>query len=233
MLENYSMAEQLHGRLEHAAQLTEEAYKIVAQQPYALCDYAFVLNSKANLITLRGDDLGSIPVYRKAIDAATACSGADSTYTLLMTAWLARALINVNQNQEAIGVLSASMPAWQKSGDDIEMARAMLYLSRAYLMQKDYPHAENFARQALVVQEGKVAPASTRMAMCHLLIAQSLAFRDHGKEALVEARASNDIYDRVQNMTKVEQFYHAQAVSLRADLEGGRPPQPVPLPKGY
>lgn len=229
VLENFATTEQIHGRLVHASELTDQAYKIVGRQPYALCDYAFVLNSQANLITLRGDDLGSLPVYRQAISAASACSGAESTYTLLITAFFSRALINVGQNEEAISVLNKSMPAWHQSGDDVDMARAMIYLSRAYLMQGKYERAESVAREALQVQEGKVAPASTRFAICHLLIAQSLAYRAFYHDALTEAKLSNDIYDRVSGMSKIEEFYHAQAQSLRRDLQEKKAPQPIPL----
>ena len=219
MLEKLGLIEQATGDLAPASKLADEAYDLVRDQPYAVCDRAVILQFKGNVFALRGDDLGSLPVYRQAIEWASACSGADSGYTLSLDSLLARAMTNVGQSDKAIEMLQAALPLWRKAGDSLGLSVALVFLARAFEVSGHPDQAELYARQAISEQQGKVSENSTRMAMPHLIIAQSLSDRKRYASALAEAEVTNGIYDRIKGMSAMEELYHAQARALLRMLQ--------------
>ena len=215
VLEKLALLLQTTGDLTSASKLAAEAYEIVDRQPYALCDRSVILELQANLLSLQGHDADSLPVYRDAVDAASHCSGPGTDYTLAIQDLEARAMLNVGHTQEAMSLLQGSVEARKRSApENAALSTPLTFLARAYLMNGEPGKAETTAREAIAAQAGKVSPNTTRVALCHLFLAQALEVQQRYKAALAEAEFADRTFKSVPKLSAVERMYATQAQTL-------------------
>jgi serine/threonine-protein kinase len=207
------------GDLAQAQRLAEEVYGIYGREPYAACDQADTAVLLANIRYNRGDYAGSLPLYKQGYEGFKACAGAENLNTLSLQVLMARDMLKLGQAQAVVPMLEAALPIWRKTfHDNTDIVAPLVFLSRAYIAVGDYTRAEGSIQEALKVQEGKVIPNSTRVAVFELLWAQALVGEHRITDARVHAETADKDYAGIPIMTPAEKVYAAQAHQLALDL---------------
>jgi serine/threonine-protein kinase len=193
-----SLSEKLNprGRLDEAEAALQEAIGIYESEPYALCEQSRALENMALFHNQRRDFQGSVRYMQQSYKGFAACSGEGSKITLEAQSYLAAAMLGAGQYAQVVPMLEVALPRWRSlvGSDSGEMATPLLFLTRAYLLAKDFPHAEGTARELLRVQQGKVNPLSAQMGICNLVMAQALDGQTRYREALPYAEAAETAF---------------------------------------
>jgi tetratricopeptide (TPR) repeat protein len=207
------------GDLVQAQTLAEEVYSIYGREPYAVCDQADTAVLLANIRYNRADYAGSLPLYKQGYEGYNACAGSENLNTLSLQVLMARDMLKLGQAQAVVPMLEAALPIWRKAfHDNTDIVAPLVFLARAYIAVGAYPQAEGAIQEALKVQEGKVIPNSTRVAVFELLWAQALVGEHRMADARVHAEIADKDYAGIAIMTPAEKVYAAQAHQLALDL---------------
>jgi serine/threonine protein kinase len=207
------------GDLEEAQADAEEVYRIYGREPYALCDQADTAVLLANIRYNRADYAGSLPLYRQGYEGFKTCAGPDNLNTLSLQVLMARDMLKLGQAQAVIPMLESALPIWRKTfHDNTDIVAPLVFLSRAYIAAGKFGSAEGTIQEALKVQEGKVIPNSTRVAVFELLWAQALVGERRMSDARLHAETADKEYAGIATMTPAEKVYAAQAHQLALEL---------------
>jgi serine/threonine-protein kinase len=207
------------GDLDQAQALAEEALRIYDREPYAVCDRADTAVSLANIRYNRGDYEGGLPLYKQGYEGFKACAGPDNLNTLSLQVLMARDMLKLGQADAVVPMLEAALPIWRKTfHDNTDIVAPLVFLTRAYIAVGSYTKAEGAIQEALKVQQGKVIPNSTRVAVFELLWAQALVGEHRLAEASIHADTADKEYGGIAVMTPAEKVYAAQAHQLALDL---------------
>jgi serine/threonine-protein kinase len=207
------------GDLNQAQGLAEEAYGIYGREPYAFCDQADTAVLLANIRYNRSDYAGSLPLYKQGYEGFKACAGPDNLNTLSLQVLMARDMLKLGQAQAVVPMLEAALPIWRKTfHDNTDIVAPLVFLARAYIAVGAYTKAVGAIEEALKVQQGKVIPNSTRVAVFELLWAQALVGEQRPAEALIHAETADKEYAGIAVMTPAEKVYADQAHRLLLDL---------------
>ncbi len=186
----YSLGEdlELRGRLDEAEQAFNKALAVYDNDPAALCEKSDVLGDLAYLHETRGDVPASIPLYQRAYDGYTKCSGAESRGALTEQEYWAGALMKLGRANEALSMMETAMPTWRKMlGSSPDLAEPLYFLSKAYVDTGHFEEGEKAAAELVAVQEGRVAPTDRRFGASHLIWARALVGQHRDAEALPHA----------------------------------------------
>ena len=220
VLEHLAQLDLHTGRVAQASALAAESHALLEREPYALCDRATNFELQADLLVWQFRDAESVPLYQRAVAAATQCAGPDSDLTLNIETWLGRALVVSGQRQQAIALLESLLPVWHRSEAGVPaISMPLTFLARAYLETGQPEKAEAAAREGLAVQAGKVNPISTRVALCRFYLAQALAAQGRLREALTQAEQTDSTYAKIQNMSTIEGSFAVQAHTFLLKLQ--------------
>ena len=182
------------GRLDEAEPIYNEALRIYAQDPLALCEQSEVYGDLAYLSDVRGKVQESLPLYQRSYDGYKTCSGADSRGALSILAYMSGALIELGRAKEAVPMLEAAMPAWRKiPGSNLSLAEMQVFLCEGYVETGRFQEAEKLAKELVAVQQGNVPPNDRRFGVAHLMWARALVGQHRDQEALPHAEIAAGI----------------------------------------
>jgi len=185
---------ELRGSLDEAEQTFNQALQVYSKDPLALCDQSAVYGDLAYTTEMRGNVQASLPLYQRAYDGYTKCSGVDSQGALTEQEFMAGALMKLGRAKDALPMMEASMPIWRKiNGDSPDLSEPLYFLSRAYVETGHFEEAEKGAKEMNAVQAGKVAPEDRRFGATHLIWAQALVGQHKYEEALPHAEAADKL----------------------------------------
>ena len=108
---------EFRGHLDEAKPLLDEALGILNQDPASVCDKAEIYGELAYLYEAKLDFQGAVPLYQRAYNGYSTCSGADGREAISMLAWEAAALTELGRAPEAVRLLEQASPAWEKLPD--------------------------------------------------------------------------------------------------------------------
>ena len=202
------------GKLDEAAALYDEALSLFKQDPEDVCDPSAVYGDLAYLHYLKNDVLGSLPFFQRSYDGYKTCSGAGSRDALSILAYMGAALVRLGRTQDAINLLEASWPEWEKvSGGYISLPEYPVYLSIAYVAAGRYPDAEKLASALLAARQVKISSGIADFP--EFILAQALAGEHRYQEALPHADlALHSFRETNPNITVAPLGY-----TLRAQVE--------------
>ena len=190
------------GRLDEAEPIFNQALQMYLKDPLAVCDQSAVYSRLGILQDARGFVQQSLSLYQRAYDGYKTCSGPDSLGVLQQQANIAGALIKLNRAQEAVPMLEKTLPAWRKIlGSGPKLSDPLCLLSHGYLELGRYAEAEQAAKEAVDIQEGRIAPADSRFGTSHLLWARALVGQGRYQEALPHAEIADTLLTK--NATSV------------------------------
>lgn len=192
----YTLGEdlELRGRLDEAEQAFNQALQVYGQDPFALCDQSEVYGDLAYVNEMRGNVEATLPLYQRAYEGYTKCSGAESRGSLTeVDAW-SGALLKLGRGKEALRMMEAAMPPWRKLlGSSPDLAEPLYYLAKAYVETGQFEDGEKTAKELIAVQEGKVAPTDRRFGASHLIWAEALVGQHRDQEALPHAEIADKL----------------------------------------
>jgi serine/threonine-protein kinase len=192
----YTLGEdlELRGRLDEAEQAFNKALLVYDKDPAALCEQSEVFGDLAFLDEARGDVPASVPLYQRAYDGYTKCSGAESRGALTEQEYWAGALMKLGRANEALSMMESAMPTWRKMlGSSPDLAEPLYFLSKAYVDTGRFEEGEKAAEELVAVQEGRVAPTDRRIGASHLIWARALAGQHRFEEALPHAEIADKL----------------------------------------
>jgi tetratricopeptide (TPR) repeat protein len=180
--------QELRGLLDDAEQSFNQALAVYAQDPLALCEQSEVYGDLAYVTEMRGNVQASLPIYQRAYDGYTKCSGAESNGALTeIDAW-AGALLKLGRAKEALAMMEKAMPVWRKLlGNSPDLSEPLYYFSKAEVDTGDFVEGEKGAKELVAIQEGRVAPTDRRFGASHLIWARALVGQHRDVEALPHA----------------------------------------------
>jgi len=210
---------ELRGRLDEAEQAFNQSLQVYAKDPAALCEQSEVYGDLAFLHEQRGDVPASIPLYQRAYDGYTRCSGAQSRGALTEQEYLAGALIKLGRAKEALAMMEPAMPIWRKMlGASPDLSEPLFFLAKAYVETGHFEEGDKASRELIAVQEGKVAPTDRRMGASHLLLAQALVGEHRDREALPHAEIADKLL-ALNALSVGAKLMGAQAHQLLVDIQ--------------
>jgi eukaryotic-like serine/threonine-protein kinase len=184
----------MRGETPEAKSLFEQLLPLYAADPLALCDLSDVYGWLAWISNTTGDIAGSLPLFRKAYDGFTECSGKDSRMALDQLPYWADALIRLGRAPEAVNLLENALPGWRHaSGDSAEQAAFLHFLAFGYVAVGRYEDAERTATEYLGRVAGKLAPTHRMIGFGHLVLGQALVGQHRYREALPHATIAVDL----------------------------------------
>ena len=190
----YNLGEdlELRGFLDDSEVAFNQALAVYAKDPAALCEQAEIYAELGYVHEMRGDIPSSLPIYQRAYDEASRCSGPLSRGALTPQMSLAGALIKLGRANEALPLMEGSIAAWRKMlGTSPDLAEPLYYLSRAYVKTGNFTEGEKYAKELVDVQEGKVAPTDRRFGASHMIWAEALAGQGRYRDALPHAEIAD------------------------------------------
>jgi serine/threonine protein kinase len=207
------------GKLDEAAALYDEALSLYKQDPEDVCDPSAVYGDLAYLHYLKNDVLGSLPFFQRSYDGYKTCSGAGSRDALSILAYMGAALVRSGRTQDAINLLEASWPEWEKvSGGYISLPEYPVYLSIAYVAAGRYPDAEKLASALLAARQVKISSGVADFP--EFILAQALAGEHRYQEALPHADlALHSFRETNPNITVAPWGYTIRAQVEDADAD--------------
>jgi serine/threonine protein kinase/tetratricopeptide (TPR) repeat protein len=192
----YTLGEdlELRGRLDEAEQAFNQALQVYGQDPFALCDQSEVYGDLAYVNEMRGNVEATLPLYQRAYEGYSKCSGAESRGALTeVDAW-AGALLKLGRSKEALRMMESAIPTWRKMlGSSPELSEPLYYLAKAYVQTGHFEDAEKSARELVEIQTGKVAPTDRRFGASHLIWAEALVGQHRDREALPHAEIADKL----------------------------------------
>jgi serine/threonine-protein kinase len=192
----YTLGEdlELRGLLDDAERAFNESLKVYGQDPFALCEQSEVYGDLAYLTEMRGNVPASLPLYRRAYEGYSKCSGAESRGALTEQEYMAGALMKLGRAQEALPMIEAAMPTWRKLlGSSPDLAEPLYFLAKAYVESGRFEESERAAKELVAVQEGKVGPTDRRFGASHLIWARALAGQHRYQEAMPHAEIADKL----------------------------------------
>ncbi len=208
------------GKLDQAQRLAEEALVLFKRQPYSICDQADTLSTLGDIRDYATDYPGALNYYRQAHDGFSTCSGAGSLQTLTAQVQVARAMIKLGQNQAAANLLKQSMPAFRSVvSSPLELAPPLIYLARAEELSGHFSEAAQAAEETWKAQDGKVDPATARMAFTQLVWAVALEGSGQPREALRHAKLADYGYTAGQKKSPEGERRAIEARTLLSRLQ--------------
>jgi tetratricopeptide (TPR) repeat protein len=185
------------------------------QDPVDVCDPSAVYGDLGYLHYLKNDVLGSLPFFQRSYDGYKTCSGAGSRDALSILGYMGGALVRSGRAQDAINLLEASWPEWEKvSGGYISLSEYPLYLSTAYVAAGRYPDAEKLASAIIAARRAKIS--SGVASYPEFILAQALAGEHRYQEALPHADLALHSFRETNPKITLSPFGY----TLRAQVEG-------------
>jgi eukaryotic-like serine/threonine-protein kinase len=185
---------ELRGRLDEAEQAFNGALAVYGQDPLSLCDQSEAYGELAYVTEMRGDVPASIPIYKRAYDGYSKCSGAESRGALTQQEFLAGALMKLGKAKDALPMMEAAIPVWRKlMGSNPDLAEPLNFLAKAYVETGHFTEGEKVAAEMVAVQAGKIAPTDRRFGASHLLWARALVGEHRDQEALAHAAIADKL----------------------------------------
>lgn len=208
------------GRLEEEDRLTRESLEIYNREPYAICDQANANEHLALIHNQQNDFQGSLTLVRQAYDGYRKCAGEDSRDALEVQGYLAAAMIRVGRSREVIPMLEASLPKWIKivGPDSDALATPLLFLTNAYLEDKDFLKAEETAKTLVRVEKERINPLSAQMGVCQFAWARALAGQRRYKDALTHAELAEKAFTNENSKSPGTRNNAAKTHALLLDL---------------
>jgi serine/threonine-protein kinase len=185
---------ELRGMLDEAEKTFNQALDVYAKDPAALCEQSEVYGDLGYVHEMDNEVPASVPLYQRAYDGYTQCSGANSRGALTEQEFLAGALMKLGKAKDALPLMEAAMPTWRKIlGDSPDLAEPLYFLSKAYIETGHYQEGEKVAKELMAVQEGRVAPTDRRIGASQMMWARALAGQGRYKEALPHAEIADKL----------------------------------------
>jgi tetratricopeptide (TPR) repeat protein len=186
----------MRGSPEEARSIYEKLLPIYAADPLALCDLSDTYGWLAWIDNATGNPVASLPLFRKAYDGFTACSGPDSRMALDQLPYWADSLVRAGRGAEAVSLLEGALPAWRRtSGDhpDHTQAAFLHFLAFSYVTVGRYADAERVATEYLTRVTPQLATDHRMIGFGHLVLGQALAGQGRYQEALPHAKIAVDL----------------------------------------
>jgi serine/threonine protein kinase len=207
--------------LSEADQLAQQALALYNKEPYAICQQADANEHLALIHNQKGDTQGSLTFAKLSYASYVKCSGPDSRATLENQAYLAAAMLRAGQAAAVIPLLESSLPKWralaQPNSD--EMSAPLLFLSRAYIADKQFAKAEGTASELVRGEQGRVNPLSAQMAVCQMVLAQALAGEKKYHEAISYAQLADKAFLTENSQAPGTKHNAAKAHELLLELQ--------------
>ena len=177
-----------------AKPIFEELLPIYEADPLARCDRAEVYSWLGWIRSTTGDISGSLPLFSKAYEGYSVCSGPDSRDAIDQLPYWADALIRLGRAPEAVSMLERALPAWRRVvGESTDRAALLYFLARGYVAVARFADAERAATDYLGRVEGKLPPTHRMVGVGHLVLGESLAAQGRYREALPHATLAVDL----------------------------------------
>jgi tetratricopeptide (TPR) repeat protein len=187
---------EFRGHLDEAKPLLDEALGILNQDPASVCDKAEIYGELAYLHEARLDFNDALPLYQRAYNGYSTCSGADGREAISMLAWEAASLTELGRAPEAVRLLEEARPAWEKLPDRYCRWGAFANsLARAYVATGRYKEAEGLISQLATTCEKVAAPML--MGFVEYIWAESLAGQHRYQEALEHAEYARKFWGTI------------------------------------
>jgi len=223
---------EFRGHLDEAKPLLDEALGILNQDPASVCDKAEIYGELAFLYQARLDFQGAVPLYQRAYDGYSTCSGADGREAISMLAYEAAALTELGRAPEAVRLLEQARPAWEKLPDRYCRWGILAgSLAKAYIATGRYKEAEGLISQLMTTCEKVTAPVLTGFG--EYMWAESLAGQHRYQDALPHAEYARRVWSTLPATVTLTPEGHKRIADLdqlladiRAHLDG--PPPPLP-----
>jgi len=223
---------EFRGHLDEAKPLLDEALGILNQDPASVCDKAEIYGELAYLNEARLDFQDAVPLYQRAYNGYSTCSGSDGREAISMLAWEAVALTKSGRAPEAAHLLEQARPAWEKLPD--RYCRWGIFpnsLAIAYNATGRYKEAEGLISQLATTCEKVTAPVM--MGLVEYIWAESLAGQHRYQDALPHAETARKFWSTFPATVTLTPEGHKRIADLdhlladiRAHLHG--PPSPLP-----
>lgn len=210
---------EIRGQLDEAERLIREGIAIYGREPYAICDQSEMFADLGYIMGVRGDQAGSLPLFRKAYEGSRACAGPENMKTLLIEDNLAGAMIRTGHAKEAVPLMESAMPVWRKvAAGGPDLSNGLFYMTLAYVDAGQFRDAERTGAELLAVQRGKIDPNSHRWGASEQLVARALAGEGRYAEALPYAEAADQALTRSSH-TPAEKAGSDRAHAMLLDIE--------------
>ncbi len=132
----YTLGEdlELRGQLDDAETAFNQALQVYGQDPFALCEQSEVYGDMAYMNEMRGNVQASLPLYQRAYEGYSRCTGAQSRGALTEQEYWAGALMKLGRSKEALAMMESAMPTWRKMlGSGPDLSEPLFFLSKAYI----------------------------------------------------------------------------------------------------
>jgi serine/threonine protein kinase len=192
----YNLGEdlELRGRLDEADILFQQTLDVYSKDPNALCDQSEVYGDFAYNKEMQGEVASSLPLYEKALEGYTRCSGPQSRGALTEQEYYAGALIKLGHAQAALALMQTAMPVWRRLlGDSPDLDEPLNFLALSEIETGHYVEGERDAHEMVTRETGRIAATDRRFGMSHMLWARALAGQGEYREALPHAEIANTL----------------------------------------
>lgn len=212
----YKLATNLEylGKLDEATPLYDEALSLFQQDPVDVCDPASVYGDIGYLHYLKNDPAGGLSSFQHAYSGYKTCAGPGSRDTLSTLAYMGQSMALAGQGQQAITLLEASWPDWEKiPGGYVSLSEYPLALSEAYNAVGRYTDSEKLSVAIIETRRAKIPKASSSHS--EFILAEALA----GEQRYQDALAHADLALRSFRKTDPKVTLAPYAYTLRAQVE--------------
>ena len=186
----------MRGEIAEAKSIYEQLLPIYAADPLALCNLSDTYGWLAWINSTSGDLAASLPLFRKAYEGLSECSGADSRAALDQLPYWADVLVRLGRGQEAVSMLENALPSWRRTAGENPsdtQAAFLHFLAFGYVAVGRYEDAERTSTEYLARVSGKLAPTHRMIGFGHLVLGQALAAEQRYREALPHAKIAVDL----------------------------------------
>jgi tetratricopeptide (TPR) repeat protein len=222
---------EFRGHLDEAKPLLDEALGILNQDPASVCDKAEIYGELAYLNEATLDYSDALPLFQRAYNGYSTCSGVDGREAISMLSWEAAVLTNLGRAPEAVRLLEQARPAWEKLPDRYcRWGILANSLARAYIATGRYKEAEGLISQLGTTCEKVTAPPL--MGFVEYIWAESLAGQQRYQEALLHAELARKDWGEIPASVTLNPEGDKRVADLDhllADIQGHLHGPPPPL----
>jgi serine/threonine protein kinase len=221
----------MRGETQEARAIYEKLLPFYAADPLALCDLSDTYGWLAWIAGTSSDPAASLPLFRKAYDGYSECSGPESRAALDQLPYWADALVRSGHGQDAVSLLEKALPAWRRTSGaspDDNQAAFLHFLAFGYVAVGRYQDAERLSTEYLARVTDKLAPDHRMIGFGHLVLGQALAGQHRYEEAVPHA----DLAVKLLVKSAVSAYGHelgSQALQLQEDVTTALSQQKHPL----
>jgi serine/threonine protein kinase len=186
----------MRGQTGEARSIYQKLLPIYAADPLALCDLSDTYGWLAWIDSTGNDPAASLPLFRRAYDGFSACSGPHSRAALDQLPYWADALVRSGHASEAVSLLENALPDWRRtSGDspDHTQAAFLHFLAFGYVAVGRFEDAERLSTEYLARVTDKLAPDHRMIGFGHLVLGQALAGERRYVESLPHAKIAVEL----------------------------------------